>query len=263
MPDLRFSNSGWSFAVSALAGSAISSWLYLQSPLIGAIWGIFVFGSIAVLVDFLHNLPFAKWNAVGWGVLAAAGYLSVVLESSYSSSSRSSMESLYYLMFGWAIALVVGGLFLGQVLPSWLSKAKSFTSRLPGNSDDQMASRALLFLVITAVSCGLMVGTVRMKEREENVGQCVNQMAYEAAKYDGSYVDPLGVEYKRIDDVAVVSSSASEPREWQLKGEATQTAVSRSYPIRCLVRRQSGAVDHFVQKFTEEGNWVPVNPQSR
>lgn len=262
MPDLRFSNSGWSFAVSALAGSAVSSWLYLQSPLIGAIWGVFVFGSIAMLVDFLHNLPLAKWNAVGWMLLAVAGYFYVVLDS---SSPQSSIEYLYYMTFGWAIVLIIGGLFLGQVLPSWLSNVKSFATRLPGNSGGQMVSRALLFLVIASVSCVIMAGVVRMKEREEDLSQCANQMAYEAAKYDGLYVDPLGVEYKRTDGVVIVSSRASEPIELghpSIKDDAKQITSSKQYLIRCLVRRQSGAVVHFVQKFTGSV-WTPVNPQSR
>lgn len=262
MPDFRFSNSGWAFAVSALAGSAISSWLYLQSPLIGAIWGVFVFGSIAILVDFLHDLPLAKWNAVGWMLLAAAGHFYVVLDS---SSPQSSIEYLYYRTFGWAIVLIFGGIFLGQFLPSWLSNIKSFANRLPGNSGSQMVSRALLFLVMVSVSCVSMVGVVRMKEREEDLSQCANQMAYEAAKYDGLYVDPLDVEYKRIDGGSVVTSSAAEPMEWGFSGmkeETKQSMSSRSYLIRCIVRRQSGVVVHFVQKFTGSV-WTPVNPQRR
>jgi hypothetical protein len=262
MSDLRFSNSGWSLAISALVGSAISYWLYLESPLIGAIWGIFVFGSIAMLVDFLHNLPFAKWNAVGWVSLAAAGYFHVVL---YPSSPQGSIEYFYYMTFGWAVVLIIGGLFLGQVLPSWLSNIKSFATRLPGNSGGQMVSRTLLFLVVASVSCVLMTGVVRMKEREENLSQCANQMAYEAAKYDGLYVDPLGVEYKRTGGVGIVSSWASEPIKLghpSVKDDAKQITLSKQYLIRCIVRRQSGVVDHFVQKFTGSV-WTPVNPQSR
>jgi hypothetical protein len=123
----RLSHSGHFFSASAIAGAAITYGVSIESAPLeaffkGAIWGAFVGGSLAMLIDSLMNFSKEKWNAIGWLVVAVVyGYW---VTFHYEGDPDMSLgEAIYWRVLGWSLAsLILGWLFLGSLLSAKIDR---------------------------------------------------------------------------------------------------------------------------------------------
>ena len=123
----RLSHSGYFFGASAIAGAAITYGASIESApleafLKGAIWGAFVGGSLATLIDSLMNFSKEKWNAIGWLVVAVVyGYW---VTFHYEGDPEMSLgETIYWRVLGWSLAsLILGWLFVGSLLSAKMDR---------------------------------------------------------------------------------------------------------------------------------------------
>jgi len=118
---MRLTRSEYFVGASAIAGAAITYGASIESApleafLKGAIWGAFVGGSIATLIDSLMNFAKEKWNAIGWLIVAVVyGYW---VTFHYEGDPELPLgEAIYWRVFAWSLAsLILGWLFLGSLL---------------------------------------------------------------------------------------------------------------------------------------------------
>ena len=125
----RLFESGYFYGVSAIVGAAITYGASIETAPIeaflkGAIWGAFVGGSIALLIDSVMNFSKEKWHVVGWLVVAVIyGYwVSFVYEGDPDMPLG---ESIYWRFLGWSLASsLLGWLALGSLLSSKLDRKR-------------------------------------------------------------------------------------------------------------------------------------------
>lgn len=123
----RLSESGYFYGACAVVGAAITYGASIEKALIeailqGAIWGAFVGGSIALLIDSAINFSKEKWHVVGWltvGVL----YGCWVTFFYKGDPDMSPSESIYWDVLGWSLASAIfGWLALGTLLSSHMNQ---------------------------------------------------------------------------------------------------------------------------------------------
>lgn len=123
----RLSQSGYFYGVSAVVGAGITYGASIETApleafLKGAIWGAFVGGNIALLIDSVMNFSKEKWHVVGW--LAVAVIYGYWVTFHYEGDPEMSLgESIYSRVLGWSLAsLILGWLFLGSLLSAKIDR---------------------------------------------------------------------------------------------------------------------------------------------
>ncbi len=126
---IRLSQSGYFYGASAIVGAAITYGASIENVLIeallkGALWGAFVGGSIALLIDSAMNLPKERWHVVGWLAVAVMyGYWVMFIYE--GDPDMSPAESIYWRVLGWSLAsALLGWLVLGFLLSSHLERKR-------------------------------------------------------------------------------------------------------------------------------------------
>ena len=116
-------------AISIVLGITITISLDIYKPLFdtifgGALWGIFVGGSLAALIDSILEWKDMKWNAVGW-VIAATVYGLYLLLFYNGDPHISFSEKLYWRLFTWNLFnLLLGFLVLGTFMSVKLGNSR-------------------------------------------------------------------------------------------------------------------------------------------
>ncbi len=92
-------------------------------------------------------------------------------------------------------------------------------------------------------------------------------MVYQAAKFDGFWVDPDEFSSQRTDGRLVVMSSASRPLEWEDLENKPASSVSEIaedslYLIRCTVIQSGILTSLVVEKYRSWGTWEFVDPNA-
>lgn len=123
----RLSQSGYFFGACAIVGSVITYGASIENVLIeallkGAVWGVFVGGSLAAMIDSLMNFSKEKWNVIGWFVVAVVYGYWVIFH--YEGDPAMSLgEAIYWRVLGWSlVSLILGWLFLGFLLSTKMDR---------------------------------------------------------------------------------------------------------------------------------------------
>ena len=103
------------------------------------------------------------------------------------------------------------------------------------------------------------------QKEQDLYDRCVQLMVFQAAKYDGYWVEKDDLYTQRIDGRFVVSASASGPIEWEDldKGPVDMEAALLSdivYTIRCTVYQSGIMTSLVVEKHTIANGWEYVDP---
>ena len=103
------------------------------------------------------------------------------------------------------------------------------------------------------------------QEEQGLIDRCVQTMVFEAAKFDGYWVETNGLDTQSIDGRFRVLASASKPLQWEdqdtrLDRLEADSANGSLYMIRCTVYESKILTSLVVEKLTPENNWTFVNP---
>ena len=103
------------------------------------------------------------------------------------------------------------------------------------------------------------------QKEQDLYDRCVQLMVFQAAKYDGYWVEKDDLYTQRINGRFAVSASASRPIEWEDldKGPVDMEAALLSdivYTIRCTVYQSGIMTSLVVEKHTFANGWEFVDP---
>ena len=121
-----------------------------------------------------------------------------------------------------------------------------------------------LSVLKVVLAIGALFGAVSVydssQERQNLVDRCVQLMIYQAARFDGYWVEKNDLNSRRIDGRLVVMASASIPIQWSDLG--TDLASDSSYLIRCTVHQNGIMTSLIVEKWTSANVWEFVDPNT-
>ena len=125
--------------------------------------------------------------------------------------------------------------------------------------------RDTLSVLKVALAIGALFGAVSVyessQERQNLVDRCVQLMIYQAARFDGYWVDKNDLNSRRADGRLVVMADASKPIQWDDLG--TDPTNNSSYMIRCTVHQNGIMTSLVVEKMTSANVWEFVDPNTR
>ncbi len=103
------------------------------------------------------------------------------------------------------------------------------------------------------------------QKEQDLFDRCFQVMVFQAAKYDGYWVEADDLHSRRIDGRFVVMASASAPMQWEDldKGPVDIEAALKSdfvYMIRCTVHQNGIMTSLVVEKHTYANGWEFVDP---
>ena len=105
------------------------------------------------------------------------------------------------------------------------------------------------------------------KEKQDLVDRCLQSMIFQAAKFDGYWVESSDLSSRLSNGRLVVSASASKPLEWRdldkMRDDSDLEFFNESlYLIRCTVIQSGILTSLIVEKHTSSNNWEYVNPNA-
>jgi len=105
------------------------------------------------------------------------------------------------------------------------------------------------------------------KEKQDLIDRCFQSMVYQAAKFDGFWVESSDLSSRWSNGRLVVSASASKPLEWEdlekNPGDSEFELHDDSlYLIRCTVIQSGILTSLIVEKHTSSNTWEYVNPNT-
>jgi len=98
------------------------------------------------------------------------------------------------------------------------------------------------------------------RERQDLVDRCVQLMIFQAAKFDGYWVEKDDLSSRRTDGRLVVMAFASKPMQWDDLG--TDLTNNSSYMIRCTVHQNGIMTSLVVEKLMSADTWEFVDPNT-
>ena len=102
---------------------------------------------------------------------------------------------------------------------------------------------------------------------QDLVDKCFQQMVFQAARYDGYWVETEDLSSRRTNGRLTVMASASKPISWENLNEgpgdsADDRLYDSLYMIRCTVHQNGIMTSLVVKKFTSANAWDFVNPNT-
>lgn len=121
-----------------------------------------------------------------------------------------------------------------------------------------------LSVLKVALAIGALFGAASIydssQERQNLVDRCVQLMIFQAAKFDGYWVEKDELNSRRTDGRLVVMAFANKPIQWGDLG--TDPTNNSSYMIRCTVHQNGIMSSLVVEKMTPANVWEFVDPNT-